>query len=185
MVEPHNRVRNVSGCSQEHDEHGNAERTSDLAGGLVDCAADGESVGRQGRDGGGAEHREGQADAEADDQCPGQPVRKIRGGGVHSEHVPCEAAREANGAGHEDGPEADPAGEPPGGPGHNRHHERSWCDGEAGSHDRVLPYAGEEQDVAEQHGEETRREDEHGDIGRDERTVSEQGRIDHRFGMMS
>ena len=65
-----------AGGPEDHHQGRHADGAADLAGGLVDGAADGETGLVEAGDGRRAEHREGEADPEADDKVPGNQTAR-------------------------------------------------------------------------------------------------------------
>ena len=106
------------------------------------------SCGRSG-DGGGAEHREGERDADADQERPGQPMGEVPGVGVDGRDVDEQSGREGEAAGDEHGSVADACGEPSARATEGGDEQGPGRDRQPRLQGRVLPHRGQEQHVGQ------------------------------------
>jgi hypothetical protein len=165
-------------------EHRDAERAADLTRGLVHRTPDSKAWRGERRHCRGAEHREGEADPDADDQRPWQPCAEVVRCRRHSHDEEDQSGGEARSAEEQDAPEADAGRELAGETGDHCNDQRTGRDGKPCRHDRVVPDAREEEDVAEQHCEEAGGVHDGGGVGDDECSLAEQVGVDHRSRVM-
>ena len=175
--------RRAVGCAQNHDQEGDTESTTDLARCLIHRAAHGEALDVKARNGRRAENREGETDTESGDERGRQPTTDVGRMEADGGGVPGQPSGEKAETDEQDGAEPDALSHAAGRPRDDGHDQRSRGDGQAGPQDRVVPDAGQEQDVAQQHGEEAHGVKNGGGVSHAERAGAEQGQVEHRLGV--
>ena len=165
--------------ADDGDEDRGAEDGADLAEGGVDRAGGGETVVGDVADGGRAEGREGEADADSGQDRPGEPEAEPVGccaGRAQDHHARREEERPRD----DHRPVAEAVGETAGRAGDDGRERRPGQGCGAGLEDRVAPDPGEEEDVAEDQREEGGGEEQGAEVADAEGAVPEQRRLDYR-----
>jgi hypothetical protein len=168
--------------ADDGDEDRGAEHGADLAEGGVDGAGGGEAVAWDVAHRGGAEGREGKADADAGETGSRQPeAEPVRRGAGRAQHH--HAGGEEEGAGDDHGAVAEAVGELASGAGNDRRERRPGQRRGAGLEHGVTPDRGEEDDVAKDQREEGGGEEQGAEVADAEGAVAEELWLDDRARM--
>ncbi len=164
--------------ADQADRQRHAHHRADLPGHRGDRRAGGEARGRQRRRGGPDEGGQGQADAQAGEQHPGQQFGRVAGPDADGGGPPADACGEQQGAEGGDPSGAEPAHQGGTAQGDRRHQQRSGGDGESGAQCRVPPDLLAPQDRGQQHAGEGEGEQQGRGVGGGEDRHAQQRQFD-------